>query len=100
MPKLKKFNFKKLNTFLKKLPLILARNAFLTFLGLFLISLILGGIVFYSYYKSVKKPVSSIPGKQSLFKSQTYQEVLKIWEKKEERLKETEYKEYPNLFNP
>jgi hypothetical protein len=32
------------------------------------------------------------------FDSQTYQEVLQIWQEKEQRFKETDSKSYPNPF--
>jgi len=98
MLKLKKIKFKKAIEFFKKLPRTLGERAFLTFLGLLLIALIFGGLVFYKYSILVEKAepeISEIPLK---FKEKTYQDVLKIWQEKEKRFEEADLKEYPNPF--
>jgi len=96
--KIPKLKLKKIKDFLKKLPRTLGERAFLTFLGLLLIALIFGGLVFYKYSILVEKAepeISEIPLK---FKEKTYQDVLKIWQEKEKRFEEADLKEYPNPF--
>jgi len=98
MLKLKKIKFKKAIEFFKKLPRTLGERAFLTFLGLLLIALIFGGLVFYKYSILVEKAepeISKIPLK---FKEKTYQEVLKVWQEKEKRFEEANFKIYPDPF--
>ena len=98
MPKLKKFKLKEIIVFFQKLPFILGKNAFLTFLGLFILALIFASFVFYTNYILIKDIDSDIIQKEFKFDSQTYQEILEIWQEKEKRLKETDSKIYPNPF--
>jgi len=95
---LKKIKIKKIGSFLKKLPRILGERAFLTFLGLMILSLILGAIVFYKYSFLKKKIEPQITERPLKFKEKTYEDVLKIWQEREERFKKADLKEYPNPF--
>lgn len=98
MVKLKAIRSKGVKEFFKKLPITLAKKAFLTFLGLFTLSLILGAIIFYQYNILAKKIEPEAPEKPFRFESKTYQSILGIWQEKEQRFKETDSKQYPNLF--
>ena len=93
-----KFKIKKIEEFFKKLLRALGEKVFLTFLGLLLFSLILGGIVFYKYSILIKKTKPKITEKPLQFQEKTYQEVLKTWQEKEKKFQEADLKEYPNLF--
>ena len=93
-----KIETKKIKKFLKGLPRVLAERAFLTFLFLFLMVLIIGGIVFYKYNVLAKKAEPQILEQPFQFQEKTYQSVLKAWQEKEKRFKETDLKEYPNPF--
>ena len=95
---LKKIKIKKIGSFLKKLPRILGERAFLTFLGLMILSLILGAIVFYKYSFLTKKIEPQITERPLKFKEKTYEDVLKSWQEREERFKKADFKEYPNPF--
>ncbi|MFQ6049567.1 MAG: hypothetical protein ACE5J0_00815 [Candidatus Paceibacterales bacterium] len=97
IPKLKP---KKIKDFLKKLPRALGERAFLAFLGLFVLSLILGGLAFYKYSVLAKKTELQTTEKPLQFKEKTYQKVLETWQEKEKRFKETDVKEYPDPFTP
>lgn len=97
MVKIKKIKLKHIKSFLKKIPVTLGENAFLSFLGLFFLSLIFAFAIFYTQYLSLKK-IEPEPTTEFKFNSNTYQEVLKVWEEKEERLKKTDSKQYPNPF--
>jgi len=98
MIKLKKVQLKKIRGLLKKLPKILGERAFLTFLGLMVLSLTLGAFLFYKYNFLTKKIEPQITEKPLKFKEKTYEDVLKIWQEREERFKKAEFKEYPNPF--
>ena len=96
--KIPKLKLKKIKDFLTKLPRTFGERAFLTFLGLLLIALIFGGLIFYKYSILVEKAepeISEIPLK---FKEKTYQEVLKVWQEKEKRFEEANFKIYPDPF--
>ena len=96
--RIKKINSKKILNFVKGIPFVLGENAFSAFLGLIVISLLLGAFVFYTHYSLVKKEEITVTKKQLLFKIKTYEEVLEVWRKKEERLEQTNFKGYPNPF--
>jgi hypothetical protein len=98
MLKLKKVQLKKIKSFLKKLPRILGEEVFLTFLGLLIFSLVLGALTFYKYNLLAKKIEPQITERPLKFKEKTYEDVLKIWQEREERFKEADLKEYPNPF--
>ena len=87
MSKIKKIKLKEIKGFLKRLPTILGKNAFFTFLGLFVLSLILAFFVFQKYYLSIIKAEPETTEEQFKFHSETYQEVIKVWQEKEGRLK-------------
>lgn len=75
-----------------------AEYAFLTFLALFLVSLAIGGLVFYEYsfkIRGVKPEISENPIK---FNQKTYEEVLSTWQKKEKEIQEIDSKQYPDPF--
>ena len=98
MIKLEKIQLKKIEGFFKKLPRIFGERAFLTFLGLMVLSLILGAFLVYKYSFLTKKIEPQITERPLKFKEKTYEDVLKIWQEREERFKKAEFKEYPNPF--
>jgi len=96
--KIPKFKTEKIKQFFKKTPRVLGEHSFLTFFGLLLIALILGGLIFYKYSflaGNEKPEVSEQPLK---FKEETYQEVLKVWQEREKEFKEIDLKEYQDPF--
>ena len=98
MPKLPKIKLKEIAVFFKKLPITLGKNAFLTFLGLFILALLFASLIFYTNYISIKNIETDITQEEFKFDSESYQEVLQIWQEKEQRFKETDSKSYPNPF--
>lgn len=100
MAKLKKFKLKDIKGLLGKKLLLLGKNAFLAFWGLFILSLILTGFVFYSYHAFTKEPDIETLEKQFQFKTKTYQEILGIWQEKQKKLNQTDSKIYPDPFVP
>jgi len=89
---------KKLKEFLKRLPRTLGEKAFFVFLGLLLIALIFGGIVFYQYNVLVKEIEVQIIEEPFQFQEKTYQDILKTWQEREKKFQEADLKEYPNPF--
>jgi hypothetical protein len=98
MIKIPKFKTKKINVFFKKVPKILGEHAFLSFLGLLILALILGSAVFYKYSFLAGEEEPESTEKPLKFKEKTYQEILKIWGKREKRFEEADSKEYPDPF--
>jgi len=98
MLKFKKIEGKKIGGFLKKLPKVLGEKAFLTYLGLLVLALILGGFIFYQYNILAKKNEVQVTEKLLGFEKEVYDKVLKIWQEKEENFEGADFKEYPNLF--
>jgi hypothetical protein len=96
--KFPKLRIKKIRVFFKRVPRVLGTHAFFTFLGLLLISLVGGGIIFYKYSILVLKKEPEIYDKPFHFQQKTYQEVLNIWEEKERRFNEVSSKQHPNPF--
>jgi len=97
--KIPKLKFKKITDPLRKLPRILGEHTFSTFLGLLLIALILGALIFYQYSFLVGKTKPEIFEKPLKFKEETYQEVLKIWQGREKEFKEIDLKECQDPFS-
>jgi len=89
----------KIKKFLKKLPRILGKHAFLTFLVLLFFGLIFGTSLFYKYNTLAQKIVPEITEKPLKFREKTYQEVLKVWEENEKKFEETDLKQYPDPFH-
>ena len=98
MVKIPRLKIKETRQFLKKLPRTLGEKSFLTFLGLLLISLIFSGFIFYKYSFLAEKEKLEVLEKPLKFNEKVYQDVLKIWQEKEKKFEETNFKEYPDPF--
>ena len=97
--KFPKIKFKKIKNFLRKIPLILAERAFHTFLILFCFSLLVGFLIYLRCNSLIEKTEKiQITEKEFRFQEEIYQNVIKFWEEKEKRFKETDFKEYENPF--
>ncbi len=88
----------KLKKFLGKLPLIIAAHAFWACLILFILSLIFGANLFYKYNILAQRAELERLEQTVLFKEKTYQKVLEIWQERDERFQQADFKEYPNPF--
>lgn len=83
---------------LSKVPLIITRHAFWACLILFILSLAIGANLFYKYSILAQRAEPESLEQAVLFKGKTYQKVLKIWQEREKRFQEADFKEYPNPF--
>lgn len=82
----------------KKIFRILAEKSFLFSLCLVLLSLIVGGFVFYKYYILV---VESEPEASEItlkLKNQAYEDIIKTWEERQKKITEADFKNYINPF--
>lgn len=95
--RISKLELNKIKEVLIKLPRFLTKYAFLTFLGLFIIALLIGSFVFWKYNILVKKTVFQSTEKPLQFEEKTYQEVSKIWQERERKFKEANLKEYSSF---
>jgi len=91
---LKRIEFNKIREFFR----ILGEEAFLFFLVLIFLALILGGFLFYKYSFLVEKAKLEILEEPLQFEEKTYQEVLKIWKEREKIFQEADLKQYPDPF--
>lgn len=96
--KIKKIKLNEIKVFFNKLPRTLGEKAFLTFLGLLIIFLIFGALLFYKYVFLVKKAQPEILEKPLQFKGELFQEILEKFAEREQKFEETETKEYPDPF--
>ena len=100
MIRLRRFNLRKIEAIFKKLPRSLAENAFLAFLGLLSVALILGAIIFYQYIVLAMRGIPEVIEKPLEFDKETYQIILNEWKTRTERFSEVDLKEHLDPFNP
>lgn len=93
-----KIKVQRIKEFLKRLLLVLGEKAFLTFLGLLLIALIFGAIIYYQYSALTKRAEVQVVEELLQFQEKAYQNVLKIWQEREKKFEEAGLKEHPDLF--
>lgn len=93
-----KIKIEKIKNLLKKIPKVLAGHPFLTFCGLLVVALILGGVIFYKYSILAEKSEIEISKETLRFKQKIYQEVSNQWQQREEKLKKVDLKQYINPF--
>jgi len=89
----------KIKFFLEQSLLIIAKNIFLCFLLLLLLSLLFGGFVFYQYVFSPQEITLNITEEPFLIKEAIRQKILKKWQIRENKFRETDLKEYSNPFD-
>lgn len=70
----------------------------MTILALFLLSLVLGGFIYYKYVFLVKNKEPQITEKSFQFDEKTYQKVLDEGQAREKRFQEADSKKYPDPF--
>lgn len=90
--------FNKIKEFLGKAPRVLAEKAFLTFLGLFFLALILGGFLFYKNVILVKRVQPEILEKPLQFNEEPLKKILIDLGNRKIKFEETEKKQYPDPF--
>jgi len=88
----------KVKKLLGKVPLIVTMHAFWACLILFILSLTIGANLFYKYNILAQRAEPEGLEQTVLFKERTYQKVLKIWQEREKRFQEADFKEYPDPF--
>ena len=84
--------------FLKRSPDFLAKRILLTFLGLFLLFLIIAGVVFYKYNFLIRKVAGQGSESAVQFNEKNYQKVLQAWQERAKKFEAADSKSYPDLF--
>ena len=92
-----KTGIKKVKEFLSRALVFLAQHVSFTCLLLFFLTLIFSGLVFYKYSILIQKKEPEISEPFRL-KEETYQEILKIWQRRKKRIEEADSKTYIDLF--
>ncbi len=98
MIKISRIELKKIQSFFKKLPKVLVKNMFLSYLGFLLVSFIVGFAIFYYYSLLPEGPFEISEEELLKFDRDTYQKVLAEWQKRNERFLQIEIRDYPNPF--
>jgi len=98
--KIPKLKAKKITDFFRKLPRIAGEKSLLTFFILLFFALVVGCFVFYKYNSLVEKREREVSETPLKFQEKTYQDILKIWQEKEEKFEEADSKTYPDPFLP
>jgi hypothetical protein len=96
--KIKRMRLNKIKGGLNKLPETLGERAFLTFLGLLTIFLIFGALLFYKYIFLTERARPEVTEKPLQLNEALFKEILKKFEERERKFKETEAKQYPDPF--
>jgi hypothetical protein len=93
-----KIKINKIRKFFRKLPRVLISNSFLTILGVILLSLAIGGAVFYKYDFLAKKKEPEISPTSFKFQEKAYQDMLLKWQEREQIFDEADNKQYADPF--
>jgi len=93
-----KIEINKIKTFFGKTPRVLGENAFLTAICFIILSLIFGGFVFYRYIILTQKAEPDIIEKSFKFQENDYQNILKIWQEREEKFNTADSEQRSNPF--
>jgi len=83
---------------IKRISVVIAQHFLLTNLFLFIISILLGGILFYQYAILAQEAEQEFIKKQSLLKEDIYNDVLRSWQEQQLRFNETDLQEYNDPF--
>ena len=88
----------KLKSKISKFGRISAEHAFLSFLVLTFLALLIGGCLFYQYSILVQRAEPQITQGTIQFKEDFYQEILSQWQEREEKFEAADTKTYSDLF--
>lgn len=93
-------SFKKLSvarSIFEGVPWFLGRHAFTVILFFALCAMVLGGFLFYNYI-AVERGEPETSGGPLKFREDIYQRVLGQWQLYDQKLQQSEYKDYSNPF--
>lgn len=82
----------------RRAPKIIGTHAFLAFLLLIILSLIISGTIFFFTVLSLRNVEPDIQVSKTAFKKEIFLGILDIWEKRSVMLEEADTKVYEDLF--
>jgi len=99
MPRFKKIKTERLEKFCQIVPRILAEHFLRTILGILLISVAVGGIVFYRFVIDVENEKVEAQEETLQFNEKIYNGLLEEWQKRSEISNSSEKENYADPFN-
>lgn len=94
----KRSSYKSKKIDFKKIPYRLAQRSFWIFLILFLLSALLIFVFLYRPVKNQKEIMVGVEKIPEQFDEETFRQVLEQWKIRQDRLKKTNQKDYPDIF--
>ncbi|MFA5387982.1 MAG: hypothetical protein WCX23_02560 [Candidatus Paceibacterota bacterium] len=94
----KRSSYKSKKIDFKKIPYRLAQRSFWIFLILFLLSALLIFVFLYQPVKNQKEIMVGVEKIPEQFDEETFRQVLEQWKIRQDRLKKTNQKDYPDIF--
>ncbi|MDD4830908.1 MAG: hypothetical protein PHR31_02090 [Candidatus Pacebacteria bacterium] len=94
----KRSSYKSKKIDFKKIPYRLAQRSFWIFLILFLLSALLIFVFLYRPVKNQKEIMVGVEKIPEQFDEETFRQVLEQWKIRQDRLKKTDQKDYPDIF--
>ena len=82
---------------IKEIPYYFAEHCFGFFIVLLIFAIVCGGFIFYEYSKNPKNQGIENSGALD-FNGKTYNEILQTWEAQDQKIEQSEFKQYPSLF--
>lgn len=98
--KLKLGQLTKVAFFLKRTPRWLAEHDFFASLFFILIAVIIGALVFYQYSFLAERAEPDVLDSGTALEERALEDILRLWQERQERFDQTEFKEYHNPFFP
>ena len=98
MPEYKKEKNNKYLVFLKNLPWLIGERLFLSIIVFILITVAVGGVVFYQYAIQAPKTEPESEGQAIRFQRDLFWDLVEIWEKKRQNFENAPQKEYNDFF--
>jgi hypothetical protein len=92
--------FRKIKEFSNKSLRFLGEHFFFSFLLIFLLTLILGGFIFYHYVFLAETTEHNIFEITIFFNEEAYEKVLEEWGNREKKIQEIDSGQYSNPFAP
>ncbi|HEA84595.1 MAG TPA: hypothetical protein ENI04_01270 [Candidatus Wildermuthbacteria bacterium] len=83
----------------RRVPRIIGTHAFLVFLLLIILSLLISGTIFFFTAFSLRNVEPDIQASQTAFKKEIFLGILDIWEKRSVMLQEADTKIYEDIFD-
>jgi len=93
-----KIEFRKIKEFSNKSLRFLGEHFFFSFLLIFFLTLILGGLIFYQYVFLAEKKEPNILERTIFFNEEAYEKVLEEWGSREKKIQEIDSGQYSNPF--